>query len=114
MKIKTGKDLMQEAMNTPDVTCYKFTNDDGEVIEVEKLPDAIIFRRDNSEIYYIDDSRQKTARQILDWIFQIYYKRWMSGDLMRAYLSLVDNAFCPQSLLWRERKKGADATEEPA
>lgn len=46
-----------------------------------------------SPYYNIDLTRCGTGSQVMDWIFQIRWKSWMTADIMWSFLSEFESAF---------------------
>lgn len=58
---------------------------------------AFTFTYDNgTELYYVPLDRCRTCAELLDWIFQLHGKGWMTPAQMHAFLSLVRDAIDPQ------------------
>jgi hypothetical protein len=54
----------------------------------------LVFWMDNREVYWVDLREAKTSAQVLDWIFQLATKSWMTpqdkSDLLDALRACVD------------------------
>jgi hypothetical protein len=49
--------------------------------------------------YWIDLDGMKTSAQCLDWIFQVYKKRWHTRDDAHALLDAIQDLINPQATL---------------
>jgi hypothetical protein len=55
--------------------------------------------RGDRQMYWIDLERCLTPAQVLDWIFQVHKKTWMTAELLRTTLEALDCALNPQGSL---------------
>lgn len=113
--------IHREAMD--ELIGYGFIEPD----EPRRLPIAVfnkanltieLITHDGHQLYEIDLERCTTPAQLLDWIYQLHGKTWMTPDLMGKFLSAIQDAcrevlgksvqgcFCPfgqsKTVDWKE------------
>ena len=64
-----------------------------------KARKEFVFLQDGREIYWVDTDRCGTCAELLDWIFQLHGKAWVSPEVMFDFLTLVQVHIAPQSTM---------------
>lgn len=68
---------------------------------------TLIYARNGGILYEIDLEQIHTSAALLDWLFQLHAKRWMSNEDMRDLIEAFREIFDPQANLcsYREQRK---------
>jgi hypothetical protein len=60
---------------------------------------TVTLNEGHREWYWIDLERCVTPAQLLDWVFQVQGKTWMTPELLRVTVEALDCALYPQATL---------------
>lgn len=84
---------------------------DGHTIIAHLNNLTLSIMRQGHEVYYVDLEQCTTSAQLLDRIFQIAGKTWVSPTLMGLIIKALDTCLYPQATLC---SCGMDSTIEPS